>query len=158
MIDFHTQRLELKIPPLPLAVLVAVLMWLLAKYLPAIKIDRALAWIVASCLGIAGVGCIASGVMQFRTACTTVNPTKPDKAAALVTGGIYAYTRNPMYVGMTLMLLGWSVWLGSVYALILPVAFILYLNRFQIRPEEKALHARFGSEFLAYKRRVRRWL
>jgi protein-S-isoprenylcysteine O-methyltransferase Ste14 len=151
-------RLELKIPPLPLAVVVAVLMWLVAKYLPVFRVDRVLAGIVGACLAISGLGSIVGGVMQFRASRTTVNPMQPDKAATLVTGGIYAHTRNPMYVGMTFMLLGWSVWLGSVYALILTVAFVLYMNRFQIAPEEKALHARFGTEFLAYKERVRRWL
>jgi protein-S-isoprenylcysteine O-methyltransferase Ste14 len=151
-------RLELKIPPLALAVIVAVLMWLVATYLPVINVDRVLARIVGCCLAIAGVGCIAVGVLQFRASSTTVNPTRPDKAATLVTSGIYARTRNPMYVGMTLLLLGWGIWLSSVYALILSVAFVLYLNRFQIVPEEKALHARFGTEFLAYKQRVRRWL
>jgi protein-S-isoprenylcysteine O-methyltransferase Ste14 len=155
---FRMQSLELKIPPLPLAVVVAVLMWLVAKYVPVIEVDRVLAGIVAGCLGIGGLGCIVAGVLQFRTSKTTVNPIRPDKAATLVTSGIYAHTRNPMYVGRTMMLLGWGVWLGSVYALVLTVAFVLYLNHFQIAPEEKALHARFGTEFLAYKHRVRRWL
>jgi protein-S-isoprenylcysteine O-methyltransferase Ste14 len=158
MIDMRAPRLELKIPPLALAVVVAVLMWLFAKCLPVIKVDRVFAGVVAACLAIGGVSCILVGVTQFRTSSTTVNPTRPDKAATLVTSGIYAHTRNPMYVGMAIMLLGWCVWLGSVYALTLPVAFVLYLNRFQIVPEEQALHARFGPEFLAYKRRVRRWL
>jgi protein-S-isoprenylcysteine O-methyltransferase Ste14 len=158
MISFRMSSLELKIPPLALAVVVAVLMWLVAKYLPVIEVDRVFAGVVAGCLGIGGIVCIVAGVMQFRALSTTVNPTRPDKAVTLVTGGIYAYTRNPMYVGMTLMLLGWSLWLGSAYALVLPVAFVLYLNRFQIAPEEKALHALFGTEFLTYKSRVRRWL
>jgi protein-S-isoprenylcysteine O-methyltransferase Ste14 len=158
MIDFRMSSLELKIPPLPLAIVVAVLMWLVAKYLPVIKVDRLLAGIVAGGLGIGGIGCIVAGVMQFRASSTTVNPIRPDKAATLVTNGIYARTRNPMYVGMTLTLLGWNMWLASMYALVLPVAFVLYLNRFQITPEEKALHARFGTEFLIYKSRVRRWL
>lgn len=158
MIDMRSPGLELKIPPLALAVIVAVLMWLLANYLPVIKVDRVFAGVVAACLATGGVSSIVAGVIQFSASSTTVNPTRPDNVATLVTNGIYAHTRNPMYVGMTIMLLGWSVWLGSVYALVLPVAFVLYLNRFQIVPEERALHARFGPEFLAYKRRVRRWL
>ena len=158
MIDFRMSSLELKIPPLALAVVVAVLMWLVAKFLPVIEVDRVFAGVVAAGLATGGIVCIVAGVLQFRASSTTVNPTRPDKTATLVTGGIYTYTRNPMYVGMTLMLLGWSLWLGSVYALILPVTFVLYMNRFQIAPEEKALHARFGTEFLTYKSRVRRWL
>lgn len=158
MNELRAPRLELKIPPLALAVVVAVLMWLVAKYLPVIEVDRVFAGVVAAGLAIGGIGCIVAGVLQFRASSTTVNPTRPDTTATLVTGGIYGRTRNPMYVGMTLMLLGWSVWLGSVYALILPVTFVLYMNRFQIAPEEKALHALFGTEFLTYKSRVRRWL
>jgi protein-S-isoprenylcysteine O-methyltransferase Ste14 len=151
-------RLELRIPPLLLAVIVAVLMWLVATYLPVIRIDRVYSAIVCICLAIAGIVCIVAGVVQFRASSTTVNPTRPDQAATLVTSGIYAYTRNPMYVGMTLLLLGWGICLGSVYALLLPAAFVLYMNRFQIGPEEKALLQLFGPEFMAYKDRVRRWL
>ncbi|MCI0518448.1 MAG: isoprenylcysteine carboxylmethyltransferase family protein [Woeseiaceae bacterium] len=151
-------RLELKIPPLPLAVVVAVLMWLLAKYLPVMEINRVLAGIVAGSLGIGGIVCIVAGVMQFRTSRTTVNPMRPEQASTLVAGGIYARTRNPMYVGMLLLLLGWAAWLGSAYALVLPIVFVLYMNRFQIVPEETALQARFGDAFLAYCERVRRWL
>ncbi|HSD69100.1 MAG TPA: isoprenylcysteine carboxylmethyltransferase family protein [Woeseiaceae bacterium] len=151
-------RLELKIPPLLLAVLVALLMWLLATYLPVIIVNRLLAGIAAGCLGIGGIICIVLGVMQFRTSRTTVNPMRPEQASTLVTGGIYKRTRNPMYVGMLLLLLGWAAWLGSAYALALPVLFVLYMNRFQIVPEETALQARFGDAFLAYCERVRRWL
>lgn len=151
-------RLELKIPPLLLAVLVALLMWLLATYLPVIMVNRLLAGIAAGCLGLGGIICVFLGVMQFRTSRTTVNPMRPEQASTLVTGGIYERTRNPMYVGMLLLLLGWAAWLGSAYALALPVLFVLYMNRFQIVPEETALQARFGDAFLAYCERVRRWL
>jgi protein-S-isoprenylcysteine O-methyltransferase Ste14 len=150
-------RLELKIPPLALVLVMAGLMWLVAKYLPVAPIHRGVAWLGTASLAIAGVACIVSGGLQFRTARTTVNPTTPAAASALVTSGIYRHTRNPMYVGMTLILLAWSVWLSSLYSLIVPVAFVLYMNRFQIRPEEEALQDRFGEEFLAYKRGVRRW-
>ncbi len=150
--------LDLKIPPLLLAVFVAFLMWLVTQQLPVIGINAVLAATLGFCVVIAGLICIVAGVMQFRASSTTVNPTRPDAASALVTSGIYAYTRNPMYVGMGLMLVGWGIWLCSLYALLLPTTFVLYMNRFQIGPEEKALRELFGPEFLAYKDRVRRWL
>lgn len=150
--------LALKLPPLPLAALVAVLMWLLARNLPVATIDSSLAAVLAVGLALAGITSILAGLVQFRTARTTVNPLHPDKASTLVTGGIFARTRNPMYLGMLLLLLGWGVWLRSPVVLLLPVAFVLYMNRFQIGPEEKALQERFGDDFLAYTQRVRRWL
>ncbi len=63
-----------------------------------------------------------------------------------------------MYVGLLFILIGWGLFLSNLYSLALPAGFVLYMNRFQIRPEEKALEAIFGEEFLAYKIRVRRWL
>ncbi len=99
-----------------------------------------------------------SGIALFRKAETTVNPTTPEAASDLVTSGIYNYTRNPMYVGFLLLLIAWGIWLSNVYALVLPAGFILYMNRFQIGPEEEALQALFGDRYADYKSRVRRWL
>lgn len=80
------------------------------------------------------------------------------KASALVTGGVYRWTRNPMYLGMAALLLAWGFWLANAGALAVISLFIAYLNRFQIAPEERALEARFGDEFTAYRARVRRWI
>jgi len=82
----------------------------------------------------------------------------PQSASALVVSGIYRFTRNPMYVGFLFVLLGWAVWLSNGLSFLFLPAFVLYMNRFQIQPEERALHARFGQEFVAYTSRVRRWL
>lgn len=105
-----------------------------------------------------GFAVMLAGVVSFRRARTTVNPLKPESATALVTGGVYRYTRNPMYLGMLLVLLGWAVFLASPAALAGPVAFALYIQRFQIRPEERALEALFGEAFVQYRSRVRAWL
>lgn len=103
--------------------------------------------------------CVALlGVASFRRARTTVNPLKPEKASALVMSGIYRYTRNPMYLGLLLALLGWAFFLSNALAFLSLPAFILYMNRFQIAPEERVLAARFGQEFAAYLSKVRRWL
>jgi protein-S-isoprenylcysteine O-methyltransferase Ste14 len=83
---------------------------------------------------------------------------KPGSASVLVDGGIYRLTRNPMYLGFLVVLLGWAIFLSKLVALLPLPAFIFYMNRFQIQPEEKALAARFGQTFIAYKARVRRWL
>jgi len=134
------------------------LMWALAWALPALDLalpGRAPAAIVAAVIG----GLISlAGAIEFRRARTTTNPLKPLAASALVAGGIYRLTRNPMYLGFAVALLGWGVFLSNPASLAVLVPFVGYLNRFQIVPEEKALEFLFGGEFAAYRSKVRRWL
>jgi protein-S-isoprenylcysteine O-methyltransferase Ste14 len=89
---------------------------------------------------------------------TTTNPLKPANASALVVRGIYRVTRNPMYLGLAALLAAWAIYLSSLAALAVLPLFVLYINRFQIAPEERALRSRFGAEFEAYRARVRRWI
>jgi protein-S-isoprenylcysteine O-methyltransferase Ste14 len=72
--------------------------------------------------------------------------------------GIYRFTRNPMYIGLLMTLLGWAAFLASLPALLFVIAFVLYMNRFQIQPEERALSSLFGADYAVYRARVRRWL
>jgi protein-S-isoprenylcysteine O-methyltransferase Ste14 len=124
----------------------------------SIDIPGVLRHALAAAFALAG-GCISlAGVVSFRRAKTTVNPLKPEKASSLVTGGIYKVTRNPMYLGLVLVLLAWAVFLSSAWALAGPVAFVLYMNRFQIEPEERVMGTMFGDNYSEYKARVRRWL
>lgn len=152
------RALELKLPPLALTLIIGAVMWALAVSTPALAL--ALPWRVELALpiGAAGLAFAATGVGAFRRASTTVNPTTPGAASMLVTRGVYRISRNPMYVGFLLLLLGWAVFLGHGLAYAFPPAFVLYMNRFQIRPEERALSARFGSDYLDYRQAVRRWL
>ena len=83
---------------------------------------------------------------------------KPQAASSLVVAGVYKITRNPMYLGLSLVLVGWAVFLWSAWALLGPVVFVAYISRFQIAPEERVLASLFGSEYSAYKTKVRRWL
>jgi protein-S-isoprenylcysteine O-methyltransferase Ste14 len=98
------------------------------------------------------------GAASFRRARTTVNPLKPESASSLVASGVYRVSRNPMYVGLCLVLLGWAVMLSNVLAYAIVPVFVLYMNRFQIGPEEAALERVFGADYVAYRARVRRWL
>jgi protein-S-isoprenylcysteine O-methyltransferase Ste14 len=150
--------LEIRVPP-PLVFLAAAgLMWLLAWLLPALAVPiPARVWWAAACAA-AGVIVGLLGVREFRKARTTVDPLRPDKSSAVVVTGIYRMTRNPMYAGLLLVLLGWAVFLANVAALIGPITFVLYISRFQIVPEERALEQKFGPPYLDYKQRVRRWL
>ncbi len=105
-----------------------------------------------------GVLTAFSGIIAFRLKGTTVDPTNPDKASRLVTGGIYRYTRNPMYVGMALVLIGGIIRIGSPVSISGIFFFVWYLTAFQIKPEEEALFKLFGKEYEEYCSRVRRWL
>jgi protein-S-isoprenylcysteine O-methyltransferase Ste14 len=152
------RALELKIPPVALVIITAALMWLVSRMGPAFGLLLPARRALALGLVVAGAVISALGVVSFRRAGTTVNPIKPETAGSLVVSGIYRRTRNPMYLGFLLGLAGWAVFLSNALAFIFLPVFVLYLNRFQIRPEERALSSVFGKDFAAYQSKVRRWL
>jgi len=150
--------LELKIPPPIVALLIGVAMWFLSRSGPSLELPlfvRAAAFIVLVLVG----GALAiAGNLAFKRARTTINPFKPEVTTSLVTSGIYRFTRNPMYLGLMVGLLGWAAFLFSAWMLAGPVAFVLYITRVQIMPEERILAAKFGATYSDYTSRVRRWL
>jgi len=150
--------LELKIPPVPLAGALILLNWLLATYLPALRVEWPWREPVAALLVAAGIALAIAGVVSFRKARTTVNPLQPGTATTLVASGIYRLTRNPMYLGLLLVLAGFVWFFGNAAGVLLLPLFVAYMNRFQIGPEERALRGRFGDGFDAYQRSTRRWL
>jgi protein-S-isoprenylcysteine O-methyltransferase Ste14 len=155
----HTVRsLELRIPPPVVGLIVGGGMWTVAHLPPVLPLPKLGRLSVAFVLGSIGVAVAIGGVRSFRRARTTVNPLKPETSAALVSTGVYSFTRNPMYLGMALALFAWAVYLSSMWSLLGPVLFALYITRFQIVPEERVLARLFGAPFAAYKKRVRRWL
>lgn len=151
----HRSRLELRIPPLALGTITAALMWCAASA-PHFNLLSS----SALPLGLALMGTLSclAGVVSFRRAKTTVNPMQPDSTAALVVSGIYRYSRNPMYLGFLLVLLAWGMALSNLLSLACLAPFVLYMNRFQIEPEERALTSRFPQDFAKYRAKVRRWL
>jgi protein-S-isoprenylcysteine O-methyltransferase Ste14 len=151
-------NLEHRVPPPVVGLVAAAAMWLLSALPPALAAPAWLRQAVAALLLLAGLGFDLSGLIAFRRLRTTINPLRPASASALVTGGIYRFTRNPMYVGMALLLTAWAVHLSALWPFLGPVAFVLYIGRFQIAPEERALGALFGQAWSAYAARVRRWL
>lgn len=150
--------LELKIPPLALVLLFAFLMWLISTYERSLAL--ALPWrgTIATILWIAGIAVTVAGLLEFRRAKTSVNPIKPDAATSIVSSGIYRFSRNPMYLGFLLALAGWAVFLSHLLAFAFLPFFVLYMNRYQIEPEERVLAAKFGGQFREYMRSVRRWV
>ena len=141
-----------------MAVIVGVLMWAVSMGTGAWGISLPIRSVVASVIVAVGIAFSAAGVVQFRRSKTTVNATKPETASTLVSSGAFRITRNPMYVGIALVLVAWGAFLSSPWTLLGPLAFAAYITRFQITPEERALSVLFGGEYSAYKSRVRRWL
>jgi protein-S-isoprenylcysteine O-methyltransferase Ste14 len=152
------RALELKVPPPAVALTFALLMWLISWAVPQLGFDFPGHIVVAVAFALAGVIVAVSGVASFRRAKTTINPMKPETSTALVLSGIYKYSRNPMYLGLLLILAGWAVFLSNLLAFLLLPAYVIYMNRFQIAPEETVLRSKFPEKFAVYERRVRRWL
>lgn len=145
--------LELRVPPLLVTLLAAAVILALAD-----APRGGVALLVGAVLAAAGVAVAVAGVITFRRARTTVDPLHPDRSASLVTQGVYRISRNPMYVGFVALLLGLAVALSSITGATIALAAALYLDRFQIRPEERILQRRFGAAFDRYRASVRRWL
>jgi protein-S-isoprenylcysteine O-methyltransferase Ste14 len=152
------RTIELRIPPLILGAAAAFLMWLVARGLPSSRLAFPGRVVLAVAVGCLGVLVALAGVVQFRRARTTVNPTTPNASSSLVTTGIYTITRNPMYLGFSIVLLGWAIFLANPFSLLVIPCFVSYMIRFQIIPEERALQSLFGSDFQTYRAKVRRWL
>ncbi len=153
-----SSTLELKVPPPVVLLLVALTMWIAARWAPAFAVDLPARTAIASGFALVGVGLGVAGVLRFRRAGTTVNPMRPGSTSSLVDSGVYRFSRNPIYLGDLLVLIGWAAWLSNGLSLLLAVAFVAYINRFQIEPEERALAELFGADFNAYRSKVRRWI
>lgn len=150
--------LELKLPPAALALLIALAMWGASRMTPSLEVPFLARGLAGAVFVAVGMGIAVAGIVTFRRAGTTIDPTKPGSASVLVSSGVYRFTRNPMYLGVLLALIGWAAFLSNAWALVGVPAFVLYMNRFQITPEERTLSAIFGAEYSAYKSMVRRWL
>ncbi len=134
------------------------MMWAIARTAPAMEVDPTWRLALAAAFAIVGVLSAISGISAFNRAKTTINPHHLEAVSALVTSGVYRYTRNPMYLGLLCVLLAYAVYLAVPWTLAGPLAFVLFITRFQIIPEERVLAQKFGPEYAAYKQRARRWL
>ena len=150
--------LELKLPPVAVLLACGVPMWFVAKRFPspgfAFYGQGALAGLVLA----AGMAIGIAAIRDFRRSATTVNPMAPEKASQIVTTGIFGFTRNPMYLGLALVLAAWTIFLGSLPAAAGVLIFVAWMTMFQIIPEERVLTSKFGARYDDYRRSVRRWL
>lgn len=150
--------LQLKIPPPVYLLVFATLMYIADSQLPLVALITAPYHWLAILPALMAVMLDGWALWAFRRARTTVNPLHPERATALVTSGPYRFTRNPMYVGILLLLSAWAVYLGSASPwFFLPLAFVT-LTVQQIMPEEKILAQTFADGYRAYQDRVPRWL
>ena len=154
------QALELKIPPPLVALCCAILMWQLSKLTGTLTVVgfASLFNLFAVLLVLTGLGIGLTAVLEFRKAQTTINPVNPESSSTLVDTGIFSKTRNPMYLGVLLILSGWAVYLANPLTVAGLLVFVLYITRFQIIPEERALTGIFAREFEDYCNRVARWI
>ena len=151
-------KMELKVPPVVVGLIVAILMWFSAQALPRFASVRLHQPRIAIGFVVVGLLIAIFGVVSFRRARTTVDPRYPQNVSALVTSGIYRATRNPMYLGMLWALAGWAFSLGHLFPFFFLPLFIAILNRLQIIPEERVLQGRFGPAFASYCTQARRWI
>jgi protein-S-isoprenylcysteine O-methyltransferase Ste14 len=150
--------LDHKIPPPVVGALVAAGMWAVSELGPQVSLASLPKHVAVAVLVVVGIALDVLGLLAFRNSRTTVNPLKPERASSMVTGGVYRVTRNPMYLGLVILLLAWAVHLSALLPFAGPVIFVLYITHFQIQPEERALKDIFGEEYSTYASRVRRWL
>ena len=152
------KMLQLKIPPPVYAISIGILMWMLNRYFPVFQfIDSPWNRLGIAIILIAGSFDLWSLLLFFKKH-TTANPMKPQNTSGIVTSGLYKISRNPMYLGLLAILTGYAVWLGSLTPFLLLPVFYWIITEMQIKPEEKMLQEKFGSEYMNYKEKVRRWL
>ena len=150
--------LKHKVPPPIWALLAAICIWITAKYWPVFRFEFTNQWLVAVLVFLAGSIIDMIAMIQFRRYRTTVNPLSPEKSTELVTTGIFSISRNPMYLGMALNLIGITIWFGDVSGLIFVALFVVVINQLQIKPEEEILTGLYGDKYTDWMQRVRRWI
>ena len=152
------RSIELKIPPVVVWLVLAGIQFGAARLAPGLSFTLPGRTPIALALAALGLAVALAGVAAFRRQGTTVNPLDPNASSSVVTSGVYRFSRNPMYLGFLLTLAGWAAYLANAGAAALLAAFVAYMKAFQIKPEERALLAKFGAEFMQYMSRVRRWI
>lgn len=152
------KKLELKIPPPFVMLIFAGLMKLTADSFSGLNFDFAGRQLLGALMLAVGLSIDIYAILGFLKTKTTVNPIRPETASALVTTGMYQFSRNPMYLGLLCLLTAWILWLANFAAAVFLPLFVLYIERFQIIPEEQILNRIFQEEYGNYCQRVRRWI
>lgn len=152
------KRLELAVHPPVVFIATGTLMFLAHRWLPVATIELPHRKVTCAALFLASAAIALTALVQFARERTTIDPKRPEAASRLVTTGAFRWTRNPIYLALLIWLLAWGLSQGNLVSLALIVVFPLWITRFQIIPEERALAAKFGDKFERYRRRTRRWI
>lgn len=150
--------LKLKIPPVALTLITGILMWAISVLFSDTRFTLSSNIIIAVAVFCIGVIFALLGVLEFKKAETTVDPRVPHKTSSLVASGVYKLSRNPMYIGFLFMLLAWAFYLSQILVFLFLPLFVIYMNWFQIIPEEHFMLQKLGEEYTSYRRKVRRWI
>lgn len=150
--------MKLKIPPVFVTFIFAMLMYVLTRFVPIGHFGFAGRTYAVYGLSLLAVVIMLVSVIQFFMSKTTVDPSNLNKTSKLVMNGIYKYSRNPMYLSLLLLLLAFAIWLGNAFNILIAAGFVSYMNKFQILPEEEALTKIFNKEYSQYSLLTRRWL
>lgn len=146
------------IPPIFQVIICGGVSWIVAKNANMLDYDWTGNTILGAIFIVAGVLLIIAALLEFKRAKTTINPIDPSKAQNLVADGLYKYTRNPMYLSLALLLIGYAILQSDLLAFLGPLLFVVMMTVLQIKPEEATLRAKFGEAYEAYCRKTRRWI
>ena len=148
--------METKIPPPIVTLVFGLLIYFSQGIFPSIT--NQLTFYVGIFFMLLGFSILISAVGSFKRSKTTVNPLNPEQATKLVTDGIFKYSRNPMYLGMALVLGSIAIFFNLIGGIILVALFCAYITKFQILPEERAMRDLFSDDFDKYTKVTRRWI
>lgn len=151
--------MKAKIPPDIVFLSCGILMWLTTKYIPGFQLNIPYRVVLVVIVFLLGLSVIYSAKKVLKKERTTEQPSRDAlyQVKALVTKGVYRHSRNPIYLGMAVLLFGWALILTNWLSILGVFAFVWFITLFQVLPEENALEQIFGDEYRQYKHRVRRW-
>lgn len=143
------------LPPL-FMLICGLLMWVISHGGGEVQIPYARG--VSLTFLILGICLDIGSVYSLWRARTTVNPFKPESSTTLVKTRLFRFSRNPIYLGYFFILVGWGLFLSAPWTLLILPFYVVYMNIFQILPEEDALRELFKEDYEVYCSRVRRWI
>ncbi|HVN48174.1 MAG TPA: isoprenylcysteine carboxylmethyltransferase family protein [Bacteroidota bacterium] len=151
-------NISLKVPPPIVTIAIGAMMWCAAKIFPGLTFPIPFSGTIAGITALAGGAMSVLAMITFYKYKTTINSVNVDSTSSFVSSGVYAISRNPIYFGLLLVLIAWCFHISNIVALFGVPLYIIYTNRFQIKPEEEAMEIKFGQAYIAYKEKTRRWI
>ena len=145
-----------KIPPPIVTLLFGLIIYFSKNIFP--DINNMIFYALSLFFIVAGPLILISAARSFRAQQTTINPIDIHKTSSLVVTGIFKYSRNPMYLGLLMIVISTSIFYLNIFSITTPILFYFWINRFQIKREEIFLTEKFGKEYLLYMTKTRRWI